>query len=548
MIAVRWLGRRCSFGLMLLASAAWADLSVTITTPRQGEVIGDEVRVETVVSSTFQVGSVTLSVGSIRKPATFGSGTWAAVFDVTQAPRGEVVVTAEVTDVMGGMARASVTANLNRAPRIEVVQPARTVSRTRRLQARCVDDGPAPCRIKATIEGVSVTDGEGEVDVWFCDSSQRVFSVLLESYDAEGHIVRQRLEFQVEESANLRPVRSFEGRLLDFDGTRVLTLDGTQLLLGSLAAPVDRVPIGSLEFIDPRARPDEIAWLTRTGAAWRDCCSYSLFVPDSGVSRTVRGTFSNPRTRAEWLPGSHADAIVRIEPDPVVNLVTGESRAAGSEVGLSADGRFLTVSAGQLEERAFDAGAKPVPTGSTEPATHLFLENDRLGFLNGSSLQLRWDGGASVVEAVATKPFRWAGDWLAFSRREGNTTAVMLGFVDGGVERVSFFDGDSTVEALSAKGVVAFSHDGASYLAARGQAPRLLSSSTGRVLPIGDDWFVLEGGELFVFDPAADAGVACEPPPPNPTKRPTGCGCDATASSFVLFAFLVVLGRARRVR
>ena len=54
MIAVRWLGRRCSFGLMLLASAAWADLSVTITTPRQGEVIGDEVRVETVVSSTFQ--------------------------------------------------------------------------------------------------------------------------------------------------------------------------------------------------------------------------------------------------------------------------------------------------------------------------------------------------------------------------------------------------------------------------------------------------------------------------------------------------------------
>lgn len=393
-----------------------------------------------------------------------------------------------------------------------------------------------------------------EVDVWFCDSRKRAFQVLLEAYDAEGHIVRRSLAFQVQDSPNLRPVRSFAGRLLDFDGTRVLELEGPRLSLGKLTDPANRVPVGIIDLVDPRARADEIGWLTPTGAAWRDCCGVSLFVPETGFRRTMPGAFSNP-TRTEWLAGSHADAIVRLGRDPVLNLVTGESLAADDEVGLSADGRFLNVDVtldgrAVLEERAFDAGAKPVSTGSTQPATRPFLENDRIGFLTGSTLQLRWDGGASVIEGVAPKPFRWVGQWLAFSRQHGNTTAVMLGSVDGGLERVSFFDGESTVEALSATGVVAFSHDGASYLAAPGQAPEQLSSGSGRVLTIGDDWFVLEGNELFVFDRTADAGAACEPPPASPAPRPPpqGCGCDATASSLALFAFLVVMGRARRVR
>lgn len=555
--------------VVMSSQAAWASMSATITTPTSGWVAQDLATVATVVNSTYQVVSVVVRLGSLSQPATFGDGNWVARFDISSLPAGSAFVTVLATDVMGNTVSATVTIVIDRPPRIEVLNSRLQVARpTASLHGRCVDD-LGPCQLTVAIYGgvwsphrgwsVVVAErtaqGELELSQELCGFENQLLEVEWTALDDRGQRTTVKGKILVELSPNLRVIRTFPGQLLDFDGTRTLEQRDTGVFTLGVLGSATTVDLGTA----PPALPatTQAGWLTSTGAVWRDADFH--FWADGGT-RSVPFDSTAEAVHAETMVGQ---AGIR-----VAQLSTGETAVPErGELAVSADGRFLIATGESVRLRTLDGGAQVIWSAADgrERSASPFIEADRTAFLfspdlgDSWELRLAWDGGSAHFDRVDRKPYRWRGDWVAFSRREGNTTALFLGHCDGGAQRLTFWEGNSEVDVLGPNGAVAYWHEGTKHLMTPGQSSLPLSNQWGQPVAVGDDWYVLEGNTLFAFQPDAGAPT-CQAPLDagegegevadggTTPSTPRGCGCDGGASANVLLLASLLLARVRHAR
>jgi hypothetical protein len=220
-------------------------INITIAQPVVGGLIGNDLKIVVLISSTFQIKSVTANVEGRETALVFSNSPdpgWRGVLSLSGLARGDKLLTVVTKDVFDNPAQVQRQFVYDQAPRLTITAPlAETVARPSLfIDARCSDDDPAGCTsltvYTETPEQIKVILARGTSSIQgniFLPHDGMSVSLNFSAIDSKGQKEVVTRQVFVESSRNLAEVETVSGHIMDVQPDRILFLentDGAQIL------------------------------------------------------------------------------------------------------------------------------------------------------------------------------------------------------------------------------------------------------------------------------------------------------------------------------
>jgi hypothetical protein len=517
------------------------DLGLTVVAPTADALVGDSFTAVAQVSSTYEIASVTVSVGGlpvalayqkfyVTRECRLGCWGWVADLSSVGLPSGprDVVVTA--TDVLGHVTDAVVSVRLDRPPTIRIVSPAAgTVARgTVTVSATC-DDPDGGCahlwvygarQTGSWVPGAWQTDPllsgtnavSGQVDVSSQDGN--VIDLSFSAADTAGQVRTVVLhDIYVEASDRLSVVTSVPGTIWDFSANRVLFVDQGH------SPPLLRIG-------------DTISGTTEdvTSAVDLGAASYGYLTPSGAIYAEFDPTIASSCVLREWRDGASmtlgplsACSSLRTAGSFAVYATPGglirRDLAAGASITISdmampldndvaRSGNVVYVGTDDHNVYAWAEGVATALTsdGPTTFDRHVRTDGVNTLYVKDTALVLHDGIGETTLASDGQEFLRSdhavADGWIAYARRADAAAPYHVWRRHGSAsEQLTFFSSSDSVDAIGSDGTIVLTNGGRRYLAAPG-APLLdVASQLGELVYRDGTFFVLLGGSVLAIAP-----------------------------------------------
>ncbi|WP_437515221.1 hypothetical protein [Sorangium sp. So ce1099] len=523
---------------MLPARAAWAAINVTFVEPAQRSWSDTYVNIHVEVSSTLPIARVLAQMGAGSVILTNTGGTaYKAGISTFGLPYGEHVLTVTATDVTGTSASAQRTVFQNQTATAHILAPRHeTVAHpSLRLAATCVDDHPEDCTIRASATfydtnpstSVELARGTTAIDtvVDLSAYSGRSFDLRYQIMDLYGSMILLGPTVQVEASPLLEAIDEVPGRIVDFDGTRILFIKGREELL-----VLDRATRATTRVIKLpypyRFNESMRAFLTGAGAVmevpalpvsgrpstavyeWRDGALLKLaengsiaFVSGDAMAYSGSGTYVRDLASGtdELALGVALDRTnMDVAEDGLLAYVNGRWSLYTRRDGTST---LLTTSGDEI--------TRPVTDGYNVVFTKILRSGQPQSLLATPSGQVPL-GVAPVArpEGAQTGAYQLHAGYIAFLKGSRGAEQVWLRTPSGAQHQISFSSPSQLDDpparlghdGISDTGEVMFITPPKRYLGAPGAAPREIGSQLGHARWFEGAWYVVLANTLFQVD------------------------------------------------
>ncbi|WP_437952956.1 hypothetical protein WME98_21235 [Sorangium sp. So ce296] len=523
---------------MLPARAAWAAIAVTFVEPGQRAWSHTYVNIHVEVSSTLQIARVQaqLGAGSVILTNT-GGITYKAGISTFGLPYGEHVLTVTATDVEGTSVSAQRTVFQDQIPTAQVLAPTHeaVAHPSLRLAATCVDDHPADCSIRATANfydtnpstSVELARATAALDtvVDLSAYSGRKFDLKFQMVDIHSSMILLGPTIQVETSPLLEPIDEVPGRILDFDGTRILFVKRREELFVLDRATRATTRVMKLPY--PYQFNDATrAFLTGAGAVMEVPAPPAIDRPPSAVYEWRHGALLKlaENGRVAFVSGdamaySGSGTYVRDLASGTDELALGAALDRPS-MDVADDGLFAYVNGrwslytrrngtSTLLATSGDEITRPVTDGINVVFTKILRSGQPQSILATPSGQVPL-GVVPVArpEGAQTGAYQLHAGYIAFLKGSRGAEQVWLRTPSGAQHQLSsstpsqLDDPPARLghDGISDTGEVMFLTPPKRYLGAAGAAPREIGSQLGHARWFEGAWYVVMGNTLFRVD------------------------------------------------
>ena len=560
-------------------------IAVTIRTPTAGQVSGSTLSVAATVNSTFELQSVTATVGTSQAALSFSLAAycdptchpgWSGTVSLTGLPRGPQTLVVTAVDVLANSGQDQVGFVYDQPPVITVISPIEgSVARPWiRMAATCSDDDPAGCSsLEVGLFAIGAPTVYGPV---FATGTPGFDThILMAKYDFSGRLLRftatdsagqTAFVFRniiIESSPSLYEIASVGGPILDVQPDRILFQQGAgwtqtpnglfyangSLVVRNRATGVDTV-IPSIPGRSPffgRLTPAGAIFITdRPPTPYR-----AIYEWRGGAVQELGGLVNGdewPRVSGDYAIWQERNALFQDElwsyviSSQTKTLITASAGGiVGSDVAANGD---IVYARRENEDSPYQIFRKR--GGTTTPLTSdVLLRNTdprtdgiNVVYLKSTSNGSAWatalhDGTQEIIlDALAPRQlhalqyeYQLVNGWTAYTRRAmDDTRQVWVRSPLGVFTQLTSFAGSSLVDSLSPGGRVALLFTNRRYLASAGVAPVEVSSGLGTSLWEDEIPFVALGRSLFQIGAPATSSrfFTLEPCRVLDTRNPKG--------------------------
>ncbi|MDB4937140.1 MAG: hypothetical protein JWP87_4112 [Labilithrix sp.] len=545
----RLLGGVTAAAALSLAAPADAAPTITFVGPVDGNTIGSTLFMNVTIDSASPLSSVVGHIGNVSAPLTKDpDGHWRTVVELPDVPEGPVAYTIAATDSTGFTETATIRVNVYSGAMLTIDTPMRPVARPcTRVRVTCPTSGVSACdaievlsrnpdkvlaSAKATANGeLVVLDHNLSLAEW--DGQQSSIYVRARVPTGDWSSPRE-LPVYVDSSSTLVPVADVDGRILDFDDTRILFVGRrgvsikarqtnvvTVLASGNPHAGVLLAPSGAL-WEGGEAKVDGVASNDvqglRVAGTWATWTSGSV----STGRRVFRRDLTNATT---WLVANghspdvdETGAIAYVEEasQPRVHLVPngGVDEIVAADTGSAQSGLGAPrIGGSAITWEVQDSGGHPfqlvvkTPTGIDE---------------------MPWSTGIPALP-----PYLVRAGWVASVRNTSLGINAWTRSPAGVLAVASPLDGVDAITALEPDGTIAYDvvgtdHRRSRYFGGAGaagpNAPVRIGAGLGRLVHRGADWYQIVEGSLYGVDTSITTPLpACGDPDPStpPATNPS---------------------------
>ncbi|MCC6749113.1 MAG: hypothetical protein IT371_15740 [Deltaproteobacteria bacterium] len=501
--------------LTLLAPVAQAAIAVQIEDPAyEGALAGDSVNVAARVTSTYQLQSVTLTVGGTTTAMTALYGRFHLTQSLVGQPFGLVALTVTATDVNGATGTAVRVVNHDTIPRVTINAPLEgTVARPAlQVNVSCADDNHAGC---SSIQIVAY-EGSTRLGVVATGVATVNQSVSLAAYegrklrlevDARDSTGRQALAstpnglpqrtVYVESSAVLAEVESVGAPLWAVNESYSLWLEGTsckrrarqtgQVDTIAPAYPANSSVVG----LSPGGviyneagvgaekvyewRPSGTATLAMNATALRLKGDYLIW---SGPQQLVRRQLSTGTNTAPFGPRSYTVDMPDVGANgDVVFLYADPTQSNMDRVARYRAGAIVALSAAE-------AGRAPLTDGTLvvyERRNPLNANQSAVALHDGVTERILSAMRPTYTRAVSPgRDYQVREGWVAFTRADGmGALQIWVRNPAGQETQLSAFGSSSVLDGLGPNGQTTFFNSGRRYVGAPGSVARDIGAALG---------------------------------------------------------------------
>jgi hypothetical protein len=494
-------------------------ITLAVLQPTDATVTTDLLDVRVRVQSTYTLASVYASVAGrtvtlARSPDAFSD--WVGQLSLAGLPAETYTLGVGALDVVGNTRNAEKTFVLDRAPTVAFRSPLRgsvqPVGPTR-IIAVCRDDAAGGCaslRVE-TRNGTVLASGTDSVDFTYpWGSAGDTMQLTAYGSDRRGTTFNEGTYYLVESGPRLVPVASLGGRVLDYDGARVLyQVESGDLRIRTLAGgaeqtiPTPGVDLGQEEWkLTPGGALFTQGPVFPNGVRiyeWRDGVTTDLG-PIAVYERNHAYYVTPIAVEGPWAAWSGTGGLV------LRNVTTGAHTTLATPSGnLAPNGDVVfgrRPAGGPGEIVRFRNGAlSPVATAGSVGGA--WTDGVNVVAVLDSALVLVTPSGRDTL-AQGTSALPLQGDvevvdgWAAYHRPTGASTLRVWLHAPGGEEHlVSAFFVTARVRALGPAGQLVFQASGQLWLHRAGQEPLLIASDNGRPMWRGGELYILVGNTVF---------------------------------------------------
>ncbi len=532
---MRWGRVLVLIGWCSLSAFAHAAVTVNITQPSAGDLVGDSLSIAATIGSPYQLASVTATAGTASGNLTTSLSS-SGTLDLSGVATGPTTLTVTATDTQGNSGSAQVVIKHDYPPIVAVSAPLPlTVARPNvRVTGTCSDGDAYPCQSLAVRVGSPTGTPLATVNASSMDQvialdayrGQQIALYLVATDTAGSTAASAGVPVFVDDSPQLVEVATVPNPIVDVDETRILhgmtiRTRGTTTdvaLPSSLGDTCRLSPKGAL--CNAGEWKDGAVVATWNQAATTGVSGFRMFAARGGYAVWVdtdgKGNYS------AWYRDSAADTTTKVLTNPYF-IYAGDVGANGL--------------AAYIIQSATGANYFPVYTysgGTLAPITPTNTKYEGVLIDGNNVIYRQWflgyEGDVFLYTGTDTLtftsggcnlPFSYAvnGGWTAYNVAVDacQTLQVWTRAPDDTRHQLSIWSTSSTIDAVSDTGEVmmfnASSLGNHRYLASASLGPVAVSTPLGRAVSIGGQWYVVMGRSLFSVVLGAGADLATPPPP-----------------------------------
>lgn len=520
----------CVLWLLLnpLACLAQATFTFNIQQPANHAVVGAQCLVQVAVTSTYELQTVTASIGTTSTNLLFSpaASVWTNTLSLASQAWGLKTLTITATDVFGNSAQTQTTVLKDLPPALTVLEPGvGTVAHPSfPINASATDDDPAGTVINVYAGTTLLATGTNTLTTLAslpANDGQAV-NLRFDAVDSAGHTNSVGRTVYVLSNTNWSEVAQVEGPILDVSPTTILFVDGNRLKTKSRLSGAEAV------LLDDATILPSVGALTAQGALFNTA-------GDSGSQPTIYevrnglltnlgaltylpsgNSFSVQANYALWafpfsnlilrnlLAGTNATIATPLYSDPClapngdVAYISGSIKATPNLLmryrngtnSVLANGAFSSTYGGlQTDGTNFVYLKYPNPWNPPDPVYSIFSDGATETILATYSLGSR----VPVINQ----------GWVAYQAPgSGGTSQVWTRSPAGVQAKQTFFGTSSSIQALAPNGQLLFINEAHLYEARPSSPPLDLGpwdfAGGGKVLWQQDRWYLALGRSLFV--------------------------------------------------
>lgn len=227
----------CMLGVLVhpFLSFAQSSFNFNIQQPTTNAVVGNQMFVQVAISSTYELQTVTVSVGTQSAALVFSSAVsaWTGTLSLSNLVWGVKTVTISATDVFGNSAQAQTTVLKDLPPSLTVIEPlVGTVARPSfQISVSATDDAPAGPVISVYAGSTLLATGTNNINsvASLPDNGGQALSLRFDAVDSAGQTNTAWRTVYVLSNTNWQEVAEVEGPIMDVSTNTILFLDGNVL-------------------------------------------------------------------------------------------------------------------------------------------------------------------------------------------------------------------------------------------------------------------------------------------------------------------------------
>ncbi|MEM7280019.1 MAG: hypothetical protein AAF438_00110 [Pseudomonadota bacterium] len=509
---------------------------------------GNALNVSFVSESTFEVVSVSVTVGSLTTDLMFmlgggptsGPSRFFGSLDISTLARGDYVATLLAEDGLGNSYETTIPFSVDRPPTVVTIAPlVGTVARPElAVHVRCQDDDPGTWTASFRVGGlvISAAPGVDLIDPALeLAGSTNEFEATAACVDSAGQRTEEVINLFNDPSQTLTELESVNGPILDLTDTQILywsgILDTPGVWLRDRTNGMEVEIPNDVEGVVGEGR------ITPTGAVYRR----------DGLRQSFRGRLVDWRNgNIEVLPGDRG-AIEQINGDFMIwnsnDLAYRKRFSSGATnqlepsfqqsygfgvttVGLTYffDAAIFSSAvtptiytydiAGNLGQAITDDQEFILRPQVTQDGTRFLYLTQGLPLQQGGIRTLKlYENGqeTTIMGGIPNNPapryqssgtdYKITGDWIVYNRFNGGPRDIWLRDIDGNQTQITF---DSPtppqIEELAANGEFTYILGGDRYLRRTDDSVEPISLREGTPYFINDTWYLVLGRSVFTIN------------------------------------------------
>jgi hypothetical protein len=520
-----WSARAFALSVALFVSAAaHAAVSVTITQPTAGAVIGDSLSVAATISSPYALASVKATAGTASATLSTSLSSTGTI-DLTSVATGSTTLTVTATDTLGNSGSAQVVFAHDRPPSLSVSAPLPgTVARpTTSLTATCTASANYLCqgievRVGSTTGTIIATAGASPTNQSFAldaYNGQQINLYVVATDSAGLTTATSAIPVYVDTSPQLVEVDTGPAPITDVDSTRVLY----GMTIRTRGTSTDVVLPSSLG-TDCRLSPKGA--LCNAGE-WNNGSVVATWPIASTTGEAGFRTFASRGGYAAWAAPDPAGGNAAYYRDSNAGTTTkvmntGAGSAYAEDVAANGDAIYILQPASTIDYYPvyrYRGGTLTALTSTSlkyinalTDGTNVIYQQWFIGYTggtflttSGSTLTLDPNSGCNA----SPNTYAVNGGWTLFGEGDpacgSHTSQMWTRAPDGTLTQVSVWSTSSSADAVSNAGEVMMFNNSSlgnyRYLASPGVFPQAISSPLGHAVWLDNQWYVVMGRTLF---------------------------------------------------
>jgi len=491
-----------------LAAVVSPDVRPTVELPATGQMVGDVMTIVTTVWSTYQISSVTASLGgnvaalaNVPYEIRGYHYAWTASLPLPGMQRGPATLLVTVKDVFGNTTTTATQVILDKPPLVDLASPLDLTVALPLLNLAVTGTDPnvpqGPVTLTARIKGTLVATGIGSINQSI-DLTPFVPPTWLtvEARDSLGQKTSLLLTVYGDSNAHLTLATQVPGRVMDASGPRTLFIDPAggrlSMALGNSQTGEVQTLMAGVALINPDAGIP--GFIHPAGAIFVQ--GDTLYYPDGpwlhdvrdGVntkvllyppsSLAVAGNWAIYRSPGLWLRDLLSGVSIPIDG---ADYSSNADVAANGDIVYEREGAILLWRNGSGRVLT-DSGADPVTDGRNVVYQKVTGSGWRVAMNDGSAETLLSD----VIPTGSGWPnyrlnYAAAGGNVAYVSPDPTHVLQVWRLGPGAAQQLTFFSSPSYIEALGPDGTVILTNNLSRYRAVPGAALERIGHAQGQV-------------------------------------------------------------------